>query len=520
MDTAEHHRFADWSEELMSKRQVANAAGMVEYKPAPYRQVANVAGLVEYKPGPYRQVANIAGMVEYTPQESIILEGLENTLAAIRAALQANPNADISSLVAAYKAAIEGAFGVTFTAPTGDAWVFISLHFARQGLEATAKAFKLWAQGAGAIVNRYDLFKRVFGIFEIQNIGEPNDAAAAEVRLSNIVVFQQSDGDQWYMTPNNLIHELGHLFDAKAGFGYKKVGSLQYTITDTTKGGGTALHGGFNREGMAEGRDYLRERFLEHARILQVGTTNNAEFDPSLGEPPVETDPEYSQFVPSRYLFYDIAYNRFDVWRSPVYSTRYGTNARIDTLVHNNDATAVETVADAFLNWVRDWERPTFVDKQYEDEPDENQATAWRNFFTSNMGMFLRNASIYRLGMLQYYQSKGLIPLAPIATGNILTDRPVRLAPVDNDENNQIGTATSLLIQPVEIFGWLNVATPTPTLPYWLLVRGNNDRIVWITAEAIQHTESVVKANPQVNAPLLAPDRGYTSTDLQVITGE
>lgn len=51
----------------MSKRQVANIAGQVEYKPGQRRQVANIAGQAEYKPGPYRQVANIAGQVEYAP---------------------------------------------------------------------------------------------------------------------------------------------------------------------------------------------------------------------------------------------------------------------------------------------------------------------------------------------------------------------------------------------------------------------------------------------------------------------
>ena len=51
----------------MSKRQVANIAGQVEYKPGQRHQVANIAGQAEYKPGQYRQVANIAGQVEYTP---------------------------------------------------------------------------------------------------------------------------------------------------------------------------------------------------------------------------------------------------------------------------------------------------------------------------------------------------------------------------------------------------------------------------------------------------------------------
>src|SRR5690606_33861533 len=117
------------------------------------------------------------------------------------------------------------------------------------------------------------------------------------------------------------------------------------------------------------------------------------------------------------------------------------------------------------LNWVREWDRPTFVDLA-----GESQAAGWRNFFATNTGMFLRNAVIYQLGMIQHYQSQGLIPQSPLGSGSVeIGDGLVRLTP-DTNSNNIIGNAAGSLLQPVEIFGWLSVSTPSEQLPYWLLV--------------------------------------------------
>jgi len=264
------------------------------------RQIANIAAHVEYKPGKYRQIANLVAHVEYvslqSQTESQTCETLENSFTSIKDSLYTNPSAAIDAgLIANYKAAIQTAFGMTFTVDGGDNWVFISLHFARQGLEATATSFKKWveSQSLNVVVDRYSLFKRIYGAFQIQNIATVSEFAA-EVIAGNITVKIRPDGGQWYMTPNNIIHELGHLLDGKAGFGAKKLGSIEYTIDDVTKGGGTSLHNGHYRVGMAEGKQYLRNQYLLHSTITNTGgvATFSAQTSPSSGSS------EYNAFVP------------------------------------------------------------------------------------------------------------------------------------------------------------------------------------------------------------------------------
>jgi hypothetical protein len=506
----------------MSVRQISTVVAQVEYKPAALSQVSSAYTLVEYKPGSYRQISSLTVQVEYTSQEYLTLGELENTLTAIGTALHGNPNTDVSGLVAAYKSAIEAAFGVSLTVSGGDAWTFISLHFARQGLEAVARAFERWVetkiveQGLNTMVDRYALFQRIMKApFEIINVGEVNPDAIAQVIAPNIIVYRVNETRQWVMTPNNLIHELGHKLDGLAGFGVKRLGSLEYTIESA----GSSLHDNYSRAGMAEGRSYLRVRALEHSQISLSSTIpDQAVYTVIQGKQPTSSDPAYAEFVPHRYMYHDIANDKYSVWQSPVYTQWAGSNARIDTLVINETADKTETAADAFLNWVRHRERPTFV-----NAAGESQAAGWISFFANNMGMFLRNAAIYGVGMVQFYKDEGIIPQTSITPGTRIDDAAnVRLTPDAGTTDNLIGTTGNYLNINLEIYGWSD-ATPSGTSPYWLLVADNRNRLVWVASGAIQHISADItpgnKTLPSQLA-LMSPSRSFASNDLSILLGE
>lgn len=138
--------------------------------------------------------------------------------------------------------------------------------------------------------------------------------------------------------------------------------------------------------------------------------------------------------------------------------------------------------------------------------------------------MFLRNAVIYEYpgGMVQFYKDKGGIPQTSITIGTV---GPVsfllRLTP-DSLADNVIGSSTSNLPgSNGQIFGWLN-EQPAPNLPldsYWLLVADSANRLVWVASDAIIHSEAAGRATPETIPTQLAPDRNYSSADLEVIIG-
>jgi hypothetical protein len=223
-----------------------------------------------------------------TEAETEQQQALDEAFDDIKNALQADPEADISSLITTYQGEIEDAFGVEFANdPTADAWSasVVALHFARLGLEAAATAFEQWveaeieAQDLCRTINRFDLFQRIMGEMTFHNRLEPQiNIAFTEGPLINVyhrpipidgmkecvqlvdsteIILDQIDeeddcptgttfsrqayerdvsnnlissGRQAVMTPNNLIHELGHSLDNFSGFGVKLIGSILNAI--------------------------------------------------------------------------------------------------------------------------------------------------------------------------------------------------------------------------------------------------------------------------------------------------
>lgn len=483
--------------------------------------------------------------------EAATEQSLNTTFTAIRSALQSNPSANISGLLEDYKASIQTAFGVTFTVSDGTSadetetpseWNLASIHFVRLGLEATAKAFERWVeaelntQNLGIIINRYEIYRRVLGDITFENIGRlgSNVAQATSGKIqvlrrpkfipyyyckpegSNQFSYSPTvdtngnplplptTGCAWQadkreslpqyesneygvgnmvsanrqaiMTPNNLIHELGHSFDGRAGFGTKLLGSIEFTASKAT-----APSLSTNRDGM--GPDYLRDLSYEHARIEETPQGSGVATFEAINPPP-NYSPVYNGTEPSGYLLYDIFGTNYALWNSSYNIYRViNMNTRIDAYVHNPDSsTYTEPVADAFLNWVR--------------LPQETTGPGldWRNFMENKMGMFLRNAVIYR-DMIGFYSVLGIISNNPIAVFNkssVVTN--VRLTPVNdvNIKNLIYSTNNPQDVMPsfIEVYGIIQIQGL-----YWLYVKDAN-RLVW-TISSVAQTGQGTPITPQ-----------------------
>lgn len=202
-------------------------------------------------------------------------------------------------------------------------------------------------------------------------------------------------------------------------------------------------------------------------------------------------------------------------------------NARIDTLAQNSTTTAVETAADAFLNWVRDQE----YQREYAgtrsrcvffNADGETNAAAWITFFVNNMGMFLRNAAIYNYpdGMVHYFQGLGTILITPITIGSPSSQSYIlRLTPNTVDDNEVGDSLDGLSSVNIEIYGWLNIP-PSVNEPYWLLVRDKANRVVWVAAGAVQHNANLIQSSPETDFSSLDPSRDFIPSDLQALIGD
>jgi len=158
-----------------------------------------------------------------------------------------------------------------------------------------------------------------------------------------------------------------------------------------------------------------------------------------------------------------------------------------------------------FLNWVRN---------SFGDFSGENHAQQWRNFFSQNIGMFLRNAVIYTYGMIPYYQ------ISIINNGVRVSGFSVRLTPSAVNDDNRLGLTEGLLPSNVSIYAWSDVSTSI-TVPYWLLVEDIKNRLVWVSAGGVTHDSVSVLQNIKLENPeRLSPTRPFTSSDLDTLIGD
>jgi hypothetical protein len=479
------------------------------------------------------------GANPFTLDEDSHQSALDDAFTDIRTALQANPSANITTLVGDYKDAIHNAFGVTFDAESGaDDWAdsdnVVALHFVRQGLQAVAEAFQKWVEkDSCTAVDRFELFRRVTNGLILKNLAtEASNVAKTEGSI--IKVNRVPNGNrQWKMTPNNLIHELGHFLSRSSGFGFSLLGSIENELNPFLAN--YSIDTRYDRDGM--GPLFLRQQidpgdfstlFYVHATIEPDGINPNlAVFDPQNGDP----------VTPPDYLFYTLFGENYNLWNS-AYNIYPKSNddkptARVDLLVQNypllpgeeprtsddigfDFTRRGEITADSFLNWVR-------------ESFDGTKGSAWLNFYEADdednhrrIGMFLRNAVIYNYpgGMVQFYKDHDVIPQASITVGTVDDDDAnVRLTPTTTDDNIIAVTVNALNTNNVPIYGWSDT-NPSGSSPYWLLVEDSVSRLVWVASNAIDYDDTKITPQNEIDdIEILSPVRPFNDTDLSIILG-
>jgi hypothetical protein len=312
---------------------------------------------------------------------------------------------------------------------------------------------------------------------------------------------------QAVLTPNNVIHELGHSLSVYGGFGYKVAGSLESALLTAAMP--------WNRVGMGQPPYESDQSYYQHATVRPL-KQDLAWFDVPDSE---KTRP----FVPSDYLNHDLFGNIYSLWDGSYNPSIYKTSARIDLLVHNRTQDSTETTADAFLNWVRG----TF------DQTDEGDA--WRTFFATNIGMVLRNAAFYQKshrnesGIIAFYKGRGVVGdflIGDVAEEGIYSLRVT----AEKLDTNKIGSMSSFLGArgKVAIYGWHQPSDPIPdgqkTAPYWLLVSTNPPetaeagKLAWVASNGAVFTDADLKSKTKdVKLESLSPTRAFEVGDLDII---
>jgi len=499
-------------------------------------------------------------------------ETLEAKFQVIRTALQADVNADITQALSEYKSEIETLFGVSLTIDNnGFAWSLAGIHFARQGLEATAEAFERWANdyieanSLQFVVNRYELYRRIMGQMSFENIGEVRTNVAIS-EMSTIKVYQRpkfidywvyetelgiqytpftkydgttneepsgyTDADdddksieslpqytndqynpldlvnivpsnplrQAFMTPNNFIHELGHSFSRYAGVGFMLMGSMEQILTDSS-----TPKPDLSRDGL--GNPTTTDLFYEHAQVKDDDSDGEAEFDPLSG-----TD----NYAETSYLLYDLFGKNYSLWTSNYYPFS-NTNARVDVFAHNYALNAdpsiqtVETVADGFLNWIRN----SF-------DGTTSNGSEWIQFMLENVGIFIRNTVAWQVKPVVYYFVHGDITATPIMSGTVKNGTyGVRLYPSSpSPDTTRIGNVTERLDSNIPIYGWWSGATGDSASNYWLLVSDAQLRLLWVAENGISHDETLLNANHEIQPNTVSPIRSLDLNDFLIITGQ
>ena len=140
-----------------------------------------------------------------------------------------------NSKLTAYKALVEDTFGVEFThVKDHTSWDLLGIRMAHAAFEDMAKALGIAVRDFfGLDWDDATAFRRTIGKITIHNSTElpemeKNDDGTdsdipkgiAQVRGDEIVVYWKEKGDRnFYLIPNAMLHELGHILNANGAFG-------------------------------------------------------------------------------------------------------------------------------------------------------------------------------------------------------------------------------------------------------------------------------------------------------------
>ena len=131
-----------------------------------------------------------------------------------------------------YRVHIETTFGVSLTRAIGvspktdeeaDFWDLLRLRMVHVGLEMAAAALGDMARHLGYHWDDATAFRQIIGDVELFLSNETSSQGAlAKVEGRKITVFWNANTNadrNYYLIPNLLLHELGHIFNGNIGFG-------------------------------------------------------------------------------------------------------------------------------------------------------------------------------------------------------------------------------------------------------------------------------------------------------------
>lgn len=127
-------------------------------------------------------------------------------------------------LIANYRTLIETTYGVSFVSAEGaEAWDLLRVRMAHVGLEMAAAALGDMARRNGLDWDDITAFRRIIGDINLILSDETHSKGAlAEVVGRDITFYRNAAMERLtYPLPNLLLHELGHVFNANVGFGYR-----------------------------------------------------------------------------------------------------------------------------------------------------------------------------------------------------------------------------------------------------------------------------------------------------------
>ncbi|MCY4020883.1 MAG: hypothetical protein OXG39_15830 [Chloroflexi bacterium] len=312
---------------------------------------------------------------EGNPAERVMRQG--NPMdAAWEKANDAYNTSESDSAFQDYKTQVETAYDVRFTsAVNADAWNVDSVKLVQEGLEEMAAALGNWARDNGYDWDNAEAFRRIIGTVTLRNTREESNVGAqAIVSDDTISIFWKAKANRnYYLLPNVLLHELGHILNANAGLGGKdNPGSINYfaEITDSkhafeiyARTGNLVRAYPGTREGMGAPRpDLLRTDNFDTYHMYDDSMTSLR---------PLHVDMEMAD---NHALF-----------------ARTGLNPmQIQYLQYSTDLSINEITADSIVNWVHD--RNTDGMFGYTDTAG---GLMWQWFMDTEEDKIMRNAIVH-----------------------------------------------------------------------------------------------------------------------------
>ena len=366
--------------------------------------------------------------------------------------------ATFESKLMAYKALVESTYGVEFTHDESDSnkdtsWDLLGIRMAHVAFEEMAIALSIAIRDEfGLQWDEATAFRRTIGKITIHNSIEPapkyeegplkgKPKAIAIVDGKHIKVFwNETLGRNFYLIPNVVLHELGHILNANGAFGANQFNAWFNLLKDRPG----------SREGMGN----------PDADVL-IGKTVIYSYQSEMILPTLAQD--IGIWDPDHVIFDELRYD-------------FGT--QIQSLQQSTEETPNEITADAIVNWVKH-----LITAGRFGFTSEDEGLNWLRIMGANMDEQIRN-SIAHIALkdernLVVFIEHGMLPEIK-GRGTIEAGTNIRPGPSTTD-----GLIDSTLHDTeVKIFGFKDVpGWEYPWIAVWY--EGN---IRWVYGKHM-HTE-------------------------------